>query len=56
MASCSSFNWAIAPNKIDFIKSLISDEYGHEYSLPHFKLMLKECPIQFFDMIGQEFS
>ena len=37
-------------------KKVIRDEYGHKYSLPDFINVLAECPMQFIDCIGQEFS
>ncbi|MCK5641982.1 MAG: hypothetical protein KAJ19_14355 [Gammaproteobacteria bacterium] len=53
--SCSSFSWDI---HLDGLRnaSLIVDEYGHEYSKRLFYSVLKECPIQFFDSIGMNFS
>ena len=53
--SCSSFNWAIYPVLIRRRRK-IKDEYGRVYSRAEFNAMLTECPIQFFDSIGKEFS
>jgi len=52
--SCSSFNWA---NK-ECIKNkrFVKDEYGRKYTISEFKKMLTECPIQYTDMMGREFS
>lgn len=52
VSSCSSFTWAIDPEKFKGIK----DEYGRKYTREEFDKMLEECPIQYFDMIGEEFS
>ena len=35
---------------------IIQDEYGREYSFKEFISVLDECPIQFDDSIGKEFS
>jgi len=55
VASCSSFSWAMRPTrakKLLFVK----DEYGRKYSGKTFiEEILAECPIQFYDLIGQEF-
>jgi hypothetical protein len=58
VCSCSSFTWATDPMKtIDVaIRGGIVDEYGSHYTLEEFDMVLKECPIQFFDSIGKEFS
>ena len=53
--SCSSFTWAIEEGKIKR-KEWFKDEYKKKYSKNQFLKMLKECPIRFFGMIGQEFS
>ena len=34
----------------------VIDEYGEEYTMRDFKLLLVKCPIQFFNMIGISFS
>jgi len=50
--SCSSFTWACDNNeKLKKIK----DEYGTIYSLSKFKKMLKECPVMYYNMIGEDF-
>ena len=53
--SCSSFTWAIEPVRLKTIKK-ITDEYGRTYSINSFKKILEECPVQFFDSVGQVFS
>ena len=57
--SCSSFTWAMSPKNIESLKPRqrgIEDEYGRKYTLLQFKKILEECPIQFHDSIGMEFS
>lgn len=61
VASCSSFTWAIQPSELDKLDSkslalVIVDEYGHEFTLAEFKQVLTECPIQYLDSIGRDFS
>jgi len=66
VASCSSFRWALKPNQlqhrirrqypVDDAGLVIMDEYGHEFTWAEFQAILEECPIQFYDMIGKEFS
>ena len=54
--TCSSFSWAIKPGKIKKFKR-IKDEYGKEYTLKKFeKIVLDNCPMQFTDSIGLDFS
>ena len=55
VSSCSSFSWA---NKKDILKNKrkVIDEYGRKYTINEFYDILKECPIQFTDSIGLEFS
>jgi hypothetical protein len=53
--TCSSFTWAIHPINISK-KGKVKDEYGREFSYKEFLDILKECPVQFFDSIGQDFS
>ena len=54
--SCSSFTWAIDPAQFFIDKpEEIHDEYGHKFTFQEFTEMLKECPIRFYDAIGQEF-
>lgn len=55
VASCSSFNWAMPPERLVSIAE-IEDEYGHQLSQAEFIAMLEECPIRFCNMIGKEFS
>jgi len=59
--SCSSFSWAIRKNIIESWfatdNSLkIYDEYGEEYTWEEFEEMLTECPINYYNLLGQEFS
>jgi hypothetical protein len=66
--SCSSFSWAMKPNKLtdlieymfDALKvspdtTVILDEYGNEFTWERFKEVLSECPVQFYHSIGKEF-
>lgn len=53
--SAASFTWAMAPEKATDL-TLIEDEYGRLYTRNEFFQVLEECPIQFFDSVGQEFS
>ena len=56
--SCSSFTWAISPGHFADLNiapnTEIRDEYGR--LVQSFQAVLQECPIQFFDKIGKEFS
>ena len=59
---CSSFRWAVDPIRfisVDFPKLgnyPVTDEYGKTYKIGEFVEMVKVCPIQFYDSIGQEFN
>ena len=53
--SCSSFTWAVDPRSIDR-KRIIINEYGDRFTLDEFKQILEECPVQFTNLIGKEFS
>ena len=56
--SCSSFSWAIHPTEI-FLKEPgpnIVSEYGEIFDPDKFREILLECSIQYYDMIGREFS
>ena len=53
--SCSSFSWAIEPEKLKPIRK-IKDEYGHKYTKKEFEQVLTECPVRYSTMIGKEFS
>ena len=56
VATCSSFSWAIKPEKAKRYL-LIKDEYGRIYTNSQFfDGVLSECPIQYYDFIGREFS
>lgn len=52
--SCSSFRWAIYPNKLKKIKK-VYNEYGDKLSIKEFNKMLSECPIQYLNSIGDIF-
>ena len=73
VASCSSFNWAMAsgdiPEKLkeagvcpccnrehEDKDKVIENEYGDLFTWGEFLKILEECPIQYTEMIGQEFS
>jgi len=53
--SASSFTWAMPPPALEGVGE-IADEYQRTYSRTEFLQVLEECPIQFFDSIGGEFS
>ena len=53
--SCSSFSWAMEKAQLKRI-IFVKDEYGRKYTKRKFWKMLDECPIQYFDSIGTEFS
>ena len=67
--SCSSFTWAMKSSAVlnrQLFKSvygsvllgskIIEDEYHQKYTLDEFYKVLEECPIQYEDMVGEEFS
>lgn len=56
--SCSSFTWAMFPNEAAAKIAMygVVDEYGRKYTANQFKTVLRECPIQFFSSIGEQFS
>jgi hypothetical protein len=56
--SCSSFTWVVHRKQVEdsWKRRGIVDEYGKKYTIKEFRSVLEECPIQIFDMIGQEFS
>jgi hypothetical protein len=66
VASCASFSWAITESEfkqtcsqLSFIQMpnlIIQDEYGEFFTEKSFQAVLSECPIQFFNSIGTEFS
>ena len=65
VSSCSSFTWATWPTEIikycakhkwSFERKLIRNEYGDKFTHKEFLQMLEECPVQYFDSIGQCFS
>lgn len=52
----SSFTWAMNSKNLKGRRKVI-DEYGRKYSMKDFvELVLGNCPIQFFHMIGRSFS
>lgn len=53
--SCSSFSWAKDPYIVLTKKWVVFDEYGRKYTMKKFKEILSECPIQFYDSIGNIF-
>jgi hypothetical protein len=53
VSSCSSFTWARHLNKK---WKGVRDEYRRKFTMEQFEKILEECPIRFFDYIGQEFS
>jgi hypothetical protein len=57
---CCSFTWAMSPGLFSDIKGapnvMIRDEYGGDYSISEFSSVLNGCPIQFFHLIGKEFT
>lgn len=57
VGSCSSFTWAIDSKEFAAIRwRFIKDEYGKFYTKKQFKEVLNECPVQFYNMIGEGFS
>lgn len=60
---CSSFSWAIHPKQVISIcrknpkRKLIKNEYGDSFTCSEFLDMLNcNCPIEYTDLIGEEFS
>ena len=57
---CYSFSWAISPDNIKghILSDFVTDEYKHRiYPLDKFlEEINKSCPIQFFHLVGEEFS
>jgi hypothetical protein len=60
VSTCCSFRWAMSKVSLDDYLSRgykIKNEYGDYFTESGFKHeVLEECPVQYFDMIGQEFS
>ena len=52
VASCSSFTWARKLGKVQKIE----DEYSRKYTRKEFEEMLEECPVQYYNLLGQAFS
>jgi len=55
VTSCSSFTWDVDPITLKRLK-YVKSEYGEKLTINEFYDMLKECPIQFYDSIGSDFS
>ena len=55
VSSCSSFSWDVEPEKIKKLK-FVKSEYGERLTINEFYDILQECPIQFYDSIGNDFS
>ena len=55
VTSCSSFRWAINKEDIKHIR-YIYNEYGEKFTKKEFNSILEECPVQYTDFIGREFS
>ena len=56
VTSCSSFTWAMEPETMVKHK-FIYDEYGAMFTKEQFIVMLlKDCPIQYYHSLGEEFS
>ena len=56
VTSCCSFNWAMHPNNLNGLSS-VYDEYGQSYTFFNLMLMiLLDCPIQYYDSIGEMFG
>jgi len=55
VASICSFTWAVEPESIKRLK-FVEDEYGKVITFQEFLEILKDCPVQFKNMIGHEFS
>lgn len=56
VASVSSFSWAMKPNIFFMEKPEIIDEYDEIMTFKTFMKFLDECPIQYYDSIGETFS
>jgi hypothetical protein len=57
VASCSSFSWSMDPEKFNKSKiKFIKDEYGRKFTRKEFQDILEECPVQYTNMTGIEFS
>ena len=56
--TCSSFSWAIDPNKFKELKiKFIIDEYEERFTKQEFEKMLEEwCPVHYTRSVGKEFS
>ncbi len=55
--SCASFTWALHPFEFKkYTTGKIHDEYGRFFTFEEFEDVLKECPIQFYTMIGIDFA
>jgi len=67
VASCCSFSWAMPHTDFaalvnmklegyDEPDKVIVNEYGDLFTMEEFLEVLKECPIQFFDTVGDSFQ
>lgn len=54
--SCASFRWAVEPAMMKKVRGNIRNEYGDKFTEKQFHELVHDCPIQYFDSIGQEFS
>ena len=60
--SCSSFTFAIdaARLKVSFwfghYREVVVDEYGRRYTMGQFLEIITACPINFYHMVGEQFS
>lgn len=56
--SCSVFGWLVWPWEVKWRRRrvlgrrVIKDEYGREYTRKEFKAVLSECPMVYYDRIG----
>lgn len=59
VTSCSSFSWAVPDNEETWErieKFGVISEYRDKLTAKQFKAILGECPIRYYDSIGQQFS
>ena len=56
--TCSSFTWAVDPEGFSPPRrgKPIRDEYGRKYTAKGFDAVLSECPVQFTNLVGEDFS
>lgn len=53
VTTCSSFTWA---HRFKKLPRKIKDEYDRVFTTKEFEKILEECPVQYFHLIGREFS